>query len=235
LETQTGKVAAILPSAGSGRRMGENIPKQFLKIQGKPIFVYTLEKFDLCQLINEVVLVVRTEDVDGVKKTVEEWGIRKVSNVIAGGRERQDSVLSGLKILSEEVNIVVIHDAVRPFVSVKKIEEVVKVAGEKDAAISAVPMKDTIKRGEDGRVEATLDRSLLWSVQTPQAFKTDLIKRAFEKAKQDGVYATDDSSLVERLGYPVYIVEGEERNIKITSPEDLIIAEVFVNKYGVNP
>jgi len=229
LEIQTGKVAAILPSAGSGRRMGENIPKQFLKIYGKPIFVYTLEKFDLCWLINEVILVVRTEDVDAVEKTVQEWGIKKVSNVIAGGEERQDSVLNGLRILSEEVNIVVIHDAVRPFVSVEKIEEVVKVAREKDAAILAIPVKDTIKRGENGCVEATLNRNFLWSVQTPQAFKTDLIKKAFEKARQDGIYATDDSSLVERLGYPVYIVEGEEQNIKITSPEDLLIAEVFVD------
>ena len=231
MEKKIGKVAAILPSAGSGRRMGRNIPKQFLEIQNKPIFIYTLEKLDSSTLINEIILVVRTEDVDAVKETVEEWGIKKVSSVVPGGKERQDSVLNGLRILSEEVNIVVIHDAVRPFVSVEKIEEVIKVAREKDAAILAIPVKDTIKRGENGCVEATLNRNFLWSVQTPQAFKTDLIKRAFEKARKDGIYATDDSSLVERLGYPVYIVKGEEKNIKITSPEDLLIAEVFVKKY----
>jgi len=231
LEKEIEKVTAILPSAGSGRRMGKDIPKQFLKIQNKPIFIYTLEKLDSSTLINEIILVVRTEDVNAVKETVEEWGIRKVSSVVPGGKERQDSVLNGLKILSEEVNIVVIHDAVRPFVSVEKIEEVIKVAREKEAAILAIPVKDTIKRGGDGCVEATLNRNFLWSVQTPQAFKADLIKKAFEKARQDGIYATDDSSLVERLGYPVYIVEGEEQNIKITSPEDLLIAEVFVDNY----
>ena len=231
MEMKNVKIAAILPSAGSGKRMGENIPKQFLKIQNKPIFVYTLEKFDSCALINEIVLVVRIEDVDVVKQLVKKWGIKKVTRVVAGGEERQDSVLNGLKALSEEIDVVVVHDAVRPFVSIKKIEEVVKIALEKDAAILAIPIKDTIKRGRDGYVEATLNRKLLWAVQTPQVFKVDLIKKAFEKAKEDGIYATDDSSLVERLGHPVYIVEGEEKNIKITSPEDLLIAETFVDKY----
>ncbi len=224
---QFGKVVAIVTAAGLGRRMGRGVPKQFLEIRGKPIFIHTLEKLGRCSLVDGVILVVPADVVEKARKEVAERNMHKVGPVVAGGVERRDSVQKGLEVLPDGVGIVVVHDAVRPCVSVEKIEEVIEVAKDRGAAILAVSMKDTVKRGNMGFVEATLDREGLWCVQTPQAFRVDWIKEGHDRARQDGVRATDDAALVERLGYPVHIVEGEDKNIKITSPADLRLAELF--------
>jgi 2-C-methyl-D-erythritol 4-phosphate cytidylyltransferase len=208
--------------------MGQEIPKQFIAIQGKPIFVYTLEKLDSCSAVDDVVLVVSSDYENAIKRTITEWSIRKVSRVVVGGKERQDSVGRGLENLTDDVGIVAIHDSVRPFVSVEKIRDVIESARERGAAILAIPVKDTVKKADDGWVEETLDREQLWAVQTPQAFRREWIEAGYEKAKQEGFVGTDDAMLVERLGHKVYIVDGEEKNIKITSPEDLLWAEQIV-------
>ena len=228
--TPRGKIVAIIPTAGSGRRLGREIPKQFLNIRGKPIIIHTLEKFNCCSIIDEVILVVPPNHVGTAKETVTRWGPLKVGAVIAGGKERQDSVQNGLDHLPEGVEIVVVHDGVRPFVSVDKIHEVGEKAREWGGAILAIPVKDTVKKGREGWVEETLDRDTLWSVQTPQAFRVDWLRKGYEKAKEEGYYATDDAALVERLGHRVAIVMGEERNIKITTPADFLLAEMVVNQ-----
>lgn len=228
--SQPGKVVAIVVAAGFGERMGSKIPKQFLEIRGKPIVGYTLEKFDLCSEVDEVILVVQAEHVQDAREMLNECSIQKVCRVVAGGPERQDSVQNGLKNLPEGVEIVIVHDAVRPFVSVKKIGEVVEAARDGGAAVLAVHVKDTTKRGKHRWVEETLDRDDLWHVQTPQCFRADWIVEGYERAGQDGYSTTDDAALVERLGYDVKIVEGEDRNIKITSPVDLLLAEIFVSR-----
>ena len=213
--------------------MGGVAPKQFLEIQGKPLLIFTLDKFERCLEIHRVILVVPQDHIETARAMTERWGMNKVDKVIAGGAERQDSVANGLRELPEECEIVIVHDGVRPFVSISKIQEVVAAAREKGAAILAVPGKDTAKRGRDRCVEETLERDSLWAVQTPQGFRTDWIKTAYERARQDGYSGTDDAALLERCGYRVTIVEGEERNVKITSPEDLAWAEFWVKEEGL--
>ena len=210
--------------------MGQEIPKQFIAIQGKPIFIYTLEKLDSCPAVDDVVLVVSSDYENAIKKTITEWSIRKVSRIVAGGKERQDSVCRGLQNLATDVGIVAIHDSVRPFVSVDKIQEVIESARDRGAAILAVPVKDTVKKADNRWVEETLDREKLWAIQTPQAFRREWIEAGYEKATQEGFIGTDDAMLVERLGHHVYIVGGEEKNIKITSPEDLLWAEQIIKR-----
>ena len=230
METPSKQVVAIIPCAGLGRRMGGVVPKQFLEIQGKPLLIYTLDKFERCPEIHRVVLVVPPDHIETARAMTERWGMDKVFTVVAGGDERQDSVANGLRELPEECEIVIVHDGVRPFVSTVKIQEVVAAAREEGAAILAVPVKDTVKRGGDGCVEETLERNSLWAVQTPQGFRIDWIRTAYKKAREDGYSGTDDAALLERCGYRVSIVEGEERNIKITSPEDLAWAEYRVKE-----
>ena len=228
----TDKVTAIVPAAGCGKRMGRRIPKQFLTLRGKPIFVHTLEKLENSRLISTIILVVLADEVENARLTIAEWGIRKVTRVVSGGKERQDSVWNGLESIPADAKIVVVHDAVRPFVSVGKIDKVVRAAQKEGAAVLAVRAKDTVKRGQDGWVEETLNRDEVWLVQTPQAFRADWIKEAYAEARRDGTVSTDDAALVERMGYRIRIVEGEERNIKITSPEDFRLACVFAEEEG---
>lgn len=223
--------AAIIVAAGQGSRIGGALPKQFQPVGGKPILSYTLKKFEDCSRIQDVVLVTAPEWKSyAAQEIVDRFDFRIVKKIVAGGQERQDSVFAGLKALDGSPEIVVIHDAVRPFVSLGKIEEVIEASEEHGAAILAVPPKDTIKTEKDGFVDKTLDRNFLWSVQTPQVFKYDLIMKAYKKAFEDGIYQTDDSALVERVGAKVKIVEGEHDNIKITTPADLQFAEMKLRK-----
>lgn len=206
------------------------MPKQFQSIGGKPILAHTLDVFERCELIQNIV-VVAAEEWRGfiAQQIVDRFSFAKVTKVISGGNQRQDSVFAGLQALPEKVEIVAVHDGVRPFVSSEKLAEVI-VAGQKyGAAILAVPPKDTIKIEKTGFVEKTPSRDKLWCVQTPQVFKYDLILGAYQKAFEHGVYHTDDSALVERLGWQVKIVEGNHENIKITVPFDLKIAESILS------
>ncbi len=230
LHNRFSKAVAIIAAAGYGKRLGKTIPKQFFEIQGKPILIYTLEKFDLCNEVNEVILVVQTDQIEKAKHTVNLWHIQKVKKIVKGGDERQQSVWNGINELDDDAEIVVVHDAVRPFVSVEKIMEVIQTAKQEGAAILAVPVKNTIKRVNKGWVKETLRRDSLWSIQTPQAFRTSWIKEAYQNAFQNHIIETDDAALLEHFKYPIKIVTGEECNIKITSPMDLFIAEKFINK-----
>ena len=221
------KVSAIIPAAGLGIRMGSNVPKQFLLLDGKPILHHTLCVLDQCSIVDEIVLVVAEKEVSKMQQEIPK-AHPKVARVIAGGEERQDSVGNGLWSLDAETEIAVIHDGVRPFVSPDIIRETVAVAKDCGAAITAIPVSDTLKNvNAEGWVERTVDRSGLWRIQTPQTFRVSLLKEAFEKARADNFYGTDESSLIEYLGREVKVVSGSEFNIKITRSEDLALGETI--------
>lgn len=223
-------ISAIIVAAGKGYRVGGSMPKQFQAIAGKPILVYTLLKFEECALIDDIVVVASEDWLLYVSQDiVDRFNFKKVKKLIAGGTERQDSVFAGLKVLNGPPDIVAVHDAVRPFISINKIEETIDACKKYDAAILAIQPTDTIKTDKAGFVDKTPFRNNLWSVQTPQVFKYNLIYQAYLKAFEQGLYDTDDSALVERLGHPVKIVKGEHRNIKITTPLDFQLAEVLLN------
>jgi len=208
----------------------EGKKKQFLSLAGKPILAHTLDPFETCPLIDSVLLVVAREDMDYcLKEIIEKYRYRKISQIVPGGKHRQDSVRNGVDALPEGSEIVLIHDGVRPFVTGGMIEESVRSAIRLQAVVLAMPVKDTIKRVHpDGRVLQTLDRNSLWQIQTPQTFHVRLIRDALRKASEDGFVGTDDASLVERLGIEVHVLQGSYRNIKITTPEDLILASLFL-------
>jgi len=233
------KAVAIIAAGGGGKRIlgdpamgGEgNLPKQFLVLGDKPILVHTIDKFERCQLIDEIILVAPEDYLGYCSQAItDKYSFKKIKRIVCGGKERQDSVYLGLKACSNNTDIVAIHDGVRPLISPEKISESIKLCQQKKAVILAVPLKDTIKRVEDGSVVTTLDRKKLWLVQTPQVFEYRLILDAYEKAREDGFIGTDDSVLVERLGHEVTVLEGEYENIKITTAEDLAIAERSLDK-----
>ena len=223
------KVGAIIPAAGRGKRIGASVPKQFLEIQGKPLLHHTLTVFASCKLIDYVVLVMPRADVD---KMGEDW-LNKyeiVRKVVVGGEQRQDSVYNGFSSLEEGTDIVVVHDGVRPFTTPQMIIATVEAAQQHGAAITAIPVSDTVKQAADGFVKQTVSRDGLWRVQTPQAFQCGLLQQAFKKAKKDSYYGTDEGSLVEYLGERVKIVPGSELNIKITRKEDLVLGESLLSR-----
>lgn len=221
----------VIPAAGAGKRMGAEKNKLLLSINGEPIIAHTIRVFEKDEWCKGIVLVVSRTDESNMKKLVEEYQFQKIHSIVIGGVERQHSVYEGLKALRDFINpIVLIHDGARPLVKKKAIHELVQVTDDKGAAILAVPVKDTIKVAKDGKVSKTLDRSTLWSVQTPQAFRLSEILTAHEKAEKRGIIATDDAALMEELGKDVAIVEGDYENIKITTPEDLKIAEMILEQ-----
>ena len=223
------KVGAIIPAAGRGKRIGASVPKQFLEIQGKPLLHHTLTVFASCKLIDYVVLVMPRADVDEMG---EDW-LNKyeiVREVVVGGEQRQSSVYNGFSSLEEGTDIVVVHDGVRPFTTPQMIIATVEAAQQHGAAITAIPVSDTVKQAADGFVKQTVSRDGLWRVQTPQAFQYGLLQQAFKKAKKDSYYGTDEGSLVEYLGERVKIVPGSELNIKITRKEDLVLGESLLSR-----
>jgi 2-C-methyl-D-erythritol 4-phosphate cytidylyltransferase len=223
------KVGAIIPAAGRGKRIGASVPKQFLEIQGRPLLHHTLMVFASCKLIDYVVLVMPRADVDEMG---EDW-LNKyeiVRKVVVGGEQRQDSVYNGFSSLEEGTDIVVVHDGVRPFTTPQMIIATVEAAQQHGAAITAIPVSDTVKQAADGFVKQTVSRDGLWRVQTPQAFQYGLLQQAFKKAKKDSYYGTDEGSLVEYLGERVKIVPGSELNIKITRKEDLVLGESLLSR-----
>ncbi len=224
------KADAIIVSAGRGQRFMEGRKKQFYLLADKPILAHTLEHFENCPLIRSTALVVGEEDMDyTLQEIVEKYRYRKIAQIVPGGRRRQDSVKNGLDALAENVEIVVIHDGVRPFITPAMIEESIHSAQRFGAVVVAMPVKDTIKVSDpSGTVLQTLDRESLWQAQTPQTFQAKLIREAYAKAIQDGFIGTDDASLVERLGVKVHILPGSYANIKITTPEDLMVAHLFL-------
>lgn len=225
---------ALILAAGKGKRMGKNINKQFLNIEDKPILYHTLKAFDQHKEIHSIILVASEEEIDFCKREIiNKYGITKVKKVVKGGSERQQSVLNGLKEV-EKANIVLIHDGARPFVSSSIISEGIKYASLYGAAACGVAPKDTIKViDQRGFSLQSLDRNTLISVQTPQCFKYDLILKCHIDILNERAKITDDTSVVEYFGHNVYIYPGEYNNIKITTPEDLIISEKLVKSIKI--
>lgn len=224
-------VIAIIPAAGSGSRMGNATPKPFLPIQGIPIIIHTLRCFDAATSIDEVVIAVSESLRDSLVDLIQSHGIRKVTQVVNGGAERQDSVRLGFEACDADLcEVVVVHDAARPLVSPSEINEVVAAAQKNGAAILGAPLKETIKQVDAGRIQKTIDRSQLWGAQTPQAFRYEIFAQAVAQAMSDNFLGTDDASLVERIGAPITMVRGSYRNIKVTTPEDIEIAALWLAK-----
>ncbi|WP_308001220.1 2-C-methyl-D-erythritol 4-phosphate cytidylyltransferase [uncultured Clostridium sp.] len=221
-------ISAIVLAGGRGKRMNYHKSKQFIEIKGKPVLVYTLEKFIYNKSIDEVILVLPEDEVDYCKKEVLQKYSLKVDRIVIGGKERQDSVFNALEAM-EKADIVLIHDGARPFINEKIIEEGIKYANIYGAAAPGVTPKDTIKvKNEDNISVDTPDRNMLVAVQTPQCFKYDEIYQCHRKIKEENAIVTDDTSVVERYGHKVYLYEGDYTNIKITTPEDLILAERLI-------
>ncbi len=224
------KTVAIIPAGGAGKRLGFDIAKQYLLLNSLPVLVHTLNVFQKTDVVSNVILVVPKDDSASVRKQiVEKYGLTKVGAIVDGGSERQDSVQNGLQAIAKKCDVVVVHDGVRPFVTEEMINRVVAAAADGGAASIGVPAKDTIKETTDENIVAvTLPRLNLWQTQTPQAFQYDILCRAYAAAQRDHFYGTDDASLVERMGVKVRMITGSHENIKITTQEDLMIAEALV-------
>jgi len=220
------QLSVIIPAAGLGRRMGD-IKKPYLDLAGKPILAHTLMVFQRCTLVNEIVVVAAPGDEQAcVKNVIIPYGIDKADQVVAGGETRQESVFNGLRSVSAGTDMVMVHDCARPFVTEDMIQNTLDAANKCGATTVAVPVKDTIKEADDDSfVVNTLDRRRLWSIQTPQAFRYDLLLRAHLHARENNIQVTDDASLIEELGeHPVKLIMGDYQNIKITTPGDLTVA-----------
>lgn len=224
-----GKVVAIIPAAGLGVRMG-NTRKQFLELSGTPILTLTLRRLDACPMISEIFLAVRHEDEEAVRGMIAEARIGRPVSVVQGGDTRQESVGNALRALPRDTSIVLVHDAVRPFVAVAEISAVITEAARSSGSILAVLCVDTVKQVERTLITATIPRERIVLAQTPQVFRYELLMRAFDQARRDQFIGTDEASLVERLGENVTVVPGSPRNIKITSPHDLQLAQFYLEQ-----
>jgi len=229
-------ITAILPAAGLGTRMGAETPKQFLELDGVPIVILSLRRIAACPLITEIIVATRADNVERLETRIREEKFKQPVRVIKGGDLRQDSVAQALKLIGDETELVLVHDAVRPFVTVEQITRVIEEARRCKAAILGVPAMDTVKEvkraslPEDvALITATVPRERIVLAQTPQVFETRLLKEAFALAEGDGLSASDEAGLVERMGHDVYVVQGSERNIKITTPADMDLARFYLH------
>lgn len=226
------KSAVIIAAAGSGKRMGGGIPKLYRQIEGLPILVYTLRAFCGHPRIGQICIVTRPEELEFCRKEiVEAYGIGKVKAIVSGGEERQDSIYSALSAVDPDTDYILVQDGARPFVKAEVIDRVLDELSHHVGVVPAVACKDTVKRrGKDGFAVETPDRSQLFSVQTPQGFHRDILLSAYRKAFSEEFYGTDDAVLVERIGEKVYLVKGDYFNIKITTPEDINMAEAILKE-----
>lgn len=219
----------ILPAAGSGKRMGAGKNKLFLELKEKPILIHTLEVFEKDEWCRGIYLAVKDSEREFIQNLLKHYSITKVKAMPTGGDERQYSVQSCMKAIGSG-DIVLVHDAARPFILEPTIHKLAEMAQQKGAAIAGVRAKDTMKRVEAGIIQETVDRSTLWMIQTPQAFRFELLQYAENHAEQDGFLGTDESMLVEREGEFVYMVESSYENVKITTKEDLVFGEAILNQ-----
>jgi len=215
--------------AGGGVGMNHSLPKQYLPLEGKPILAHTLINLSKISSVDSITLVVSEDRIDWCReKIIEKFNVKKIDKIIAGGETRGKSVRNGLESLDKQTEIVAIHDGVRPFITAPLFNNIIKRTEEYGAVVCAIPLRDTLKNvNEKNEVKSTQDRKGLWLVQTPQIFKYSLIMQAYKKALEEGFQATDDAGVVERLPHSVKIVEGSSFNVKITTPEDLILAEAI--------
>lgn len=227
------KTTALIPAAGMGRRMGASINKQYLELAGRPILAHTLALFENSSDIDRIIIISPQEEIPFCREqVVSRYGFRKVHDIVAGGAERQDSVRNGLGAVPDASgdDIILVHDGVRPFLPAALLPEVIATAQQVGGCVVGVPVKDTVKEVSDHRVVGTPVRERLWLAQTPQAFPFSVLRQAHDRALADSFRGTDDASLVERLGLPVAMVQGSYRNIKITTPEDLVLAHAFLGE-----
>jgi 2-C-methyl-D-erythritol 4-phosphate cytidylyltransferase len=229
------KTIALITAAGKGQRMQSPTPKQYLSLGGKPVLAQTLQVFEDCSAIDGIYIIVPQDQMLMVQKDiVEKYHFKKVLKLVRGGKMRQYSVWNGLNAISAGCSIVVVHDGVRPLISPQLIAQSIEAAQKSGAAVVAVLARDTVKRAAAGKKIQTLPREEIWLAQTPQTFQFPLLMKAYQKAHQDDILGTDDAFLVERLGHPVTLIIGDHSNIKITTPEDLVLAEALFprNKKG---
>lgn len=228
------KASVIIAAGGIGKRMGKDKPKQYLELLGKPMICHTLDRFLDLTDIKKIIVVLPPDFVSSFREDVlkaYDYDLGFIE-VAAGGEKRQDSVRNGLKLVPDDFDVVLVHDGCRPFVSQSLVEKSIQVALEMGAAVVAAPIKETVKKvSASGNVEETIDRRHLWGAQTPQAFRVDLLKKAMDGAYRDGFYGTDDATLVERIGKKVQVIEGDYFNIKITTPEDMVMAEAIAKSW----
>ncbi len=233
------RIAAILPAAGWGTRMGAETPKQFLELDGLPLVIFTLRRLAACEAITDFFIATRGEEIAALEgRMAAEPAFRgRPARVVRGGNTRQESVANALDAVPQDTEIVLVHDAVRPFITREQIDRVIAEARTRRAAILGIPAMDTVKEvkraslpGDVALITATIPRERVVLAQTPQAFSYALLKEAFERARQDGVTASDEAGLVERLGHDVHVVLGSERNIKITHPADMDLARFYLEQ-----
>jgi 2-C-methyl-D-erythritol 4-phosphate cytidylyltransferase len=231
------RVIAVLPAAGLGTRMGADTPKQFLSLDGVPVLLFTLRRLAACAAITGFVIATRAEDVDSVAASVNAEHLGRSVSVVRGGDTRQDSVANALAEVPPEADFILVHDAVRPLVTVDQIERVIGEAVACDAAILGIPAMDTVKEVKRASlptdvalITATIPRERVVLAQTPQVFRASLLLEAFARGRQDGVTASDEAGLVERIGRDVHVVVGSERNLKITRPGDMELAEFYLRQ-----
>jgi 2-C-methyl-D-erythritol 4-phosphate cytidylyltransferase len=219
----------IIPAAGQGKRMGAGKNKLLLELNSIPVFIHSLKVFEEDELCDGIILAIHPQDEAEFNSLLKKYGVKKVLELVPGGKERQDSIYNALKTVKGD-GIILVHDAARPFIRKEHIHGLLDTALETGAAIIGVQAKDTMKTVRDYVVMATVERSSLWAVQTPQAFRFSVLYRAYEQAEKDGFIGTDDSSLVERISHPVTMVEGDYDNIKLTTQEDLFFAQAILQK-----
>ena len=221
---------AIIAAAGRGSRMVSKTSKQFLLLDGIPVLAHTLKAFESAKSIDAVIIVGKAKDIDYCRENISSvFGLKKIIAYVIGGRHRQDSVNNALRVLPGDADIVVIHDGARPLVTPELIDRTVKETKHWSAVIVGNPVKNTIKLvTTDETVDYTIDRGQLWAIQTPQAFKANVLIHAHRVAKEAKFYGTDDATLVEKINHPVRVIPGDENNIKITTPIDLTIAEAII-------
>ena len=230
-----GQITAILPAAGLGTRMGSEKPKQFLELDGVPIAILSLRRIAACPLVTQIIVATRQEGIEKLESGIRQENFKQPVRVIKGGDSRQQSVAQALKLVPDDVELVLVHDAVRPFVTAEQITRVIEEARRCKAAILGIPAMDTVKEvkraslPEDvALITNTVPRERIVLAQTPQVFDTRLLKEAFARAEADGVNASDEAGLVERLGHNVHVAQGSERNIKITKPSDMDLARFYL-------
>ena len=224
------KYEVIIPAAGQGKRMKAGRNKLWIELEGEPIISYTLRRFSTDENCLRILLVVNSSEENDFRELIEKLELPVPIELIHGGSERQYSVKNAVDSLTEDTGIVLVHDGARPFISRELITELTKDAALHGASVLAVPVKDTIKQAGGAFITQTIERSSLWAIQTPQAFRVSLLKHAHRQAEEERFLGTDDASLLERLGMPVAITEGNYDNIKITTPEDLYFAKAILEK-----
>jgi len=231
------RVSVILPAAGLGTRMGRSSPekfgtsrKQFMLLEGSPILLHTIRRFVASPSVTEIVVALRAEDSEWAAELLDREGFARPVRLVEGGDSRQQSVENALAAIAPETDLVAVHDAVRPFIEIETIEKAIAEAALNGAAIVGIVPVDTVKQVHLNKVRATIPRERLMLAQTPQVFRYSLLRRAFDKAREDGFIGTDESSLVERLDVDVHVVSGSDRNIKITRPSDMELARLFLSE-----